>query len=115
MDDAIHPSLAQLGKDIVDTAKYGVGIGVVAILLGERTARAGHSELALHLIEDDSGSIALDLLVKVTGEYRGHADIGKTEEVIRIGISVSGLSQEFAHAAFVFFIISAKLRSSDQR
>ncbi len=35
VDDAIYPPSAQLGKDIANAAGYGVGIGVVTILLGE--------------------------------------------------------------------------------
>jgi hypothetical protein len=79
MDNAIHTPPVQLGDDILSAASYGVGIGIVAVLLGKRAAWVRHDELALCFIKDRPGSIVLNIGVKPCGEHRGHTDVGNTK------------------------------------
>jgi hypothetical protein len=101
VDNAIHTPPVQLSDDILSTASDGVGVGIVAVLLGERAARVWHGELVLYFVEDYPGTVELNERVKTAGKYRRHADIGNAEEVIGVRLSAFDLSQQHAQTVLV--------------
>jgi hypothetical protein len=71
MDNAVYAPPVQLGNDILDTAPYRVGIGIIAVLLGKRAAGVRHGELELHFVEYHPGTVMLDVGIKPAGENDG--------------------------------------------
>jgi len=79
MDNGVHPAPFYLGSDIPQAPVYGVGVGVVSILLRQVPAGMGHGELALHFVEDNAGVVTLQETVKLAPENRWHAYIGQAQ------------------------------------
>jgi len=114
MDNTVDTPPVQLGENILGTASYGVGVGIVAVLLGKRAAWVRHGELALCFIKDHPGPVVFNKRIKPSGEHRGHADIGNAKQVSGIGFPASSLSQQLSQAVLVLHMVSIEIRCRDQ-